>query len=208
MKVLVLGANGKVGTQVTKLLLQAGHDVVAFTHGKNLLPKTNRLTVIQGDVKQKADITHALQGCDAVISTLGSWGTPTKDILSKGMEQLIPAMQEQGVNRIVSLTGSAAMVPSDNWSVAGKLARFFLHLIAPKILDDGEQHIALLMASNLEWTVVRSPVMNNWGVAAYTLTNKLPGALETINRAAVAEAMVDQLSDQTHLRQAPHIHRA
>jgi len=208
MKVLVLGANGKVGTHVTHMLLEAGHSVIAFIHGANTLPDHHQLKVVQGDVKQQADVSGALQGCDAVISTLGSWGTSTKDILSKGMEQLIPTMQEQGITRVISLTGSAAMVPSDDWGAAGKLARFFLHLAAPKILEDGEKHIALLMGSNLAWTVIRSPVMNDHGAIAYELNNKLPGALETIHRAAVAKAMVDQLADQTHVRQAPHIHRA
>ena len=207
MNVVVFGANGKVGSIVVAKLLDAGHGVTAFVYGNSSFQAHPKLTVVSGNVKEAHDVHQALAGADVVISTLGSWGTKTKDILSSGMQTIIPAMQTHGIQRIVSLTGSAAQAPGDTWGPMGKLNHLLLRLVAPKILRDGEQHIQLLHASNLDWTVVRSPVMNESGTERYALTTTLPGLLETINRHAVAQCLVDQLSDTEHVKQAPHLHR-
>ena len=207
MHVVVFGANGKVGSIVVAKLLENGHRVTAFVYGRNSFRAHPKLTMFQGNVKQASDVQQALKGAEAVISTLGSWGTKTKDILATGMQVIIPAMQSQGVSRIVSLTGSAAQAPHDHWGITSKLSRQLLVLVAPKILKDGEDHIQLLNKSTLDWTVVRSPIMNELGNDTYSLTSKLPGLFETINRHAVAQAIIDQLEDDTFICQAPHIHR-
>jgi nucleoside-diphosphate-sugar epimerase len=208
MHVVVFGANGKVGSLVVAALLKKGYQVTAFIHGHNNLPQNPSLTVVTGDIKNSQDVSKALEGATSVISALGSWGTPTKDILTEGMKTIIPAMRQHGIKRIVSLTGSAAYKPGDHWGVFAKLARRGLMLAAPKILQDGERHIRLLMDSDLAWTVLRSPVMSNSGSDHYILNDKVPGALETINRAAVAQALVNQLSDELYVKLAPHLHRA
>lgn len=208
MKVIVFGANGRVGSLVVKELLARGHEVTAFVHGNNSFASHPLLHVVSGDVQDPQDVVGALKNVQVVISTLGSWGTPTKDILSKGMQAIVPAMQAQGLTRIVSLTGSAACKPGDNWGFFAKLARQGLKLIAPEILKDGEQHIQTLIDSGLQWTVVRSPVMKDGDSTSYTLNDKVPGALERVNRQAVAKALVDRLSNETFVQQAPHIHQA
>lgn len=207
MKVTVFGANGKVGSLVIAKLLENGHDVTAFVYGKHALPQNEKLTVYQGNVKVADDVEMALKGTTAVISTLGSWGTSTKDILSEGMRIIIPIMEQQGIKRIVSLTGSAACTPGEKLSLPGKMARQLLYRIAPKILDDAEKHIVSLATSDLEWTVLRSPVMNNLGRKTYRLDNLLPSMLATINRKAVASALIDILESGKYIHEAPHIHR-
>lgn len=207
MKVIVFGANGKVGSIVTQKLLAADHEVVAFIHGQNTLADHPHLRVVQGDIRNTTDVKDALLGVDAAISTLGSWGTKSKDILTVGMHSVIPAMQAQGIQRIVSLTGSGAKAPGDKWGVIGKSGRLLLKVIAPKILADGEDHLSQLAASSLDWTVVRSPVMNNKGTTNYHLNEHIPGPFDTINRHAVAQAMVDQLTSTDFVKKSPHIHR-
>ena len=76
------------------------------------------------------------------------------------------------------------------------------------MVADGEEHMAVLRASDLDWTVLRSPVMNTLGEETYKLSEKLSGATATIHRQAVAQAMVDQISDTNWLHKAPTIWRA
>lgn len=207
MTIIVFGANGKVGSRVVETLLNRGHTVIAFVHSKHAQKERKNLSFYTGDVKNQRDVTTAMKGADAVMSALGSWGTPTKDIVSSGMRTIIPAMQELGIRRIISLTGSGAIAPGDRLGIAGKLAHMLFSLTAHKILEDGEKHIALLAASGLDWTVIRSPIMKNSDDTSYILTDKLPGMLETISRQSVANAMVDQLENTEFTAQAPHIHR-
>lgn len=207
MKVVVFGANGKVGSIVTDTLLQAGHEVRAFAHKGATLHEHPNLEIVQGDIYEAPQVAAAIQGMDAVISTLGSWGTPKKDILTVGMRHIIPAMQEHGVNRIISLTGAEARAYDDELSVLHRINHFILGKVAGEILEDGETHLQLLADSESDWTVIRSPIMTNSGKKKYSLSNHRPHAWARINRTAVATALVSQLVDTQYYRQAPYIHR-
>lgn len=207
MKVVVFGASGKVGQKVVAELLGRGHEVRAFTYGTSPFDPQANLQVVTGDVKDLIIVKAAIKDQDAVISTLGSWGTKTKDILSEGMKNIIPAMDAFGVKRIVSLTGADARSLTDKPSLINKLTRPFLKLVAPKILADGEKHIELLAMSDLDWTVIRSPVMNEKGDSGYWLANEPTFPWQTINRDSVVAALVDVAESGGWSKQAPIIFR-
>lgn len=210
MQITIFGGGGRVGSLVVAAALQQGHEVVAFVHSEPRFAKSPHLKVVKGDIHDEAAVASALTGSQAVISTLGSWGTPTKDILTIAMQHIIPAMQAGGVQRIVSLTGSDARAVGDSLSLMHRLSHASIKL-APglrKILADGEQHIKLLEASGLDWTVVRSPVMNGRGnPARYELTDKRSLPWATINRESVALSLLQLIGDTKHARQAPYISR-
>ena len=207
MKVVVFGASGKVGQKVVAELLGRGHDVRAFIYGNSPFDDHPKLEVVSGDVKDLNSVEGAINGQDAAISALGSWGTKTKDILSEGMKNIIPAMESGGVTRVISLTGADARYSADKVGVINKLTRPFLKLFAPKILTDGEKHIELLASSNLDWTVIRSPVMSEKGGVNYKLANKPTLPWRTINRNSVVSALVDVLEQNKFIKQAPVIFR-
>lgn len=205
--ITVFGANGRVGRLVVAGLLDRGHTVTAFVHSAGDMKDTDQLRVIQGDIYDAESVGGALAGADAVISALGSWGTPGKDILSKGMANIIPAMQSHGVKRIISLTGAEARTRGDQRSLVHRVAHLAASMFAGKILRDGESHIEQLETSSLDWTVVRSPVMNEKGSTHYLLKMKRPYPWQTIHRQAVADAMVQQLNDSHFSNRSPFITR-
>ncbi len=208
MKVVVFGASGGVGSRVVELLLAEGEEVFAVVHNNDIFQGTPHLHVRKLDVHDTAAVTEVLQGAGAVVSTLSSWASKQGDVLSSAMRAIIPAMDANGIKRIVSLTGNAAFTPDDKPSFAQKAGRTMLHKIAPKVITDGEKHMAILRESYLDWTVLRSPTMNNLGKDSYILSAKLSNPTDTINRQAVAKAMVVELHEGTWLRQAPNIWRA
>lgn len=208
MQITVFGANGKVGRLVVGELLARHHQVVAVVHSKSPFTDDSNLRVVKGDVYLPRQVAEAVAGSQAVISTLGSWGTPGKDVLSVGMANIIPAMQANGIRRIVSLTGSGAFAAGDDISSLDSATHTLMDLAAGKVLRDGEQHIRLLQASGLDWTVLRSPVMTNGSVTAYRLQPGRPLPWATISRYTVAHAMADQFADASFLYQAPFIVRA
>ncbi len=207
MNVVVFGASGKVGQKVVAELLVRGNIVTAFVFGSSPFLDHINLKVIQGNVKNYDNVLQALKGSDVVISTLGSWGTKTKDILSAGMKNIIPAMEAENIKRIISLTGADAHASGDKVGIVNYLSRTLFGFIAGKVLKDGELHIHMLEDSNLEWTVLRSPVMNEKGHKKYLLSNKLPKPWATINRDAVATAMVDLIATKKWIQKTPIISR-
>lgn len=207
-QITVFGANGKIGSRIVKLLLKKGYKVVAFVHENNNVSSKPNLRIFQGDVHNPVDVQKATEGSDVVVSALGSWGAPKKDVLGSGMHSIIPAMQANKIKRIVSLTGSDAKDPHDKPSIFNRVSHAFFEAAAFKIKHDGERHMRLLRASNLDWTVLRSPVMNDAGEKGhYALRMTIPGVFATINRDDVAAAMVYLAETGEYSRKSPIIYR-
>lgn len=206
MIITVFGANGRVGSLVVQKLAEQGHTVRAFVHGE---PKQrlSSVTYMQGDVADATSVAEVLQGAEAVVSALGSWGTKDKNILTVAMKAVIPLMEAQGIRRIVSLTGADARVEGERHPIISRFSHAAFTRIAPKIMHDGEAHIALLKQSQLDWTVLRSPVMNEKGRGVYVLNGVYPMPWQTIHRHAVAQAMVDQVAVADFIKAAPYLHR-
>lgn len=208
MQITVFGAAGKVGRQVVTVALARGHKVVGFVHNSSGLPKNKNLRIVNGDVYNPEAVEEAIKGSDAVISALGSWGTPKKDIVKSGIKNIIPAMEKNKVSRIVSLTGHGANAPGDEFDLLHIISRWMLVILAPKILHDGEDHIEQLAASKLDWTVIRSSLMEEHGNPnRFTITLKRPLPLAMIHRHAVATCLVDLAESTDFNKQAPFILR-
>ena len=208
MQITVFGASGKVGKQVVELALAQKLEVVAFVHSKNPFEPKPGLSVVKGDINDAEAVKKAVEGSDAVISTLGSWGTKDKNSLTVGMRNIIPAMETSKPTRLITLTGSGATWSGDKPSIFDKASHILLGLVARKILEDGEEHLRLLDASDLDWTAIRSPVMSSKSVSGYKLSYKPPSLVAKIPREAVAKCLIDQIEDIDFIRQAPHIHHA
>lgn len=207
MQVTIFGANGKVGSLITTIALDRGLSVVAFSHKSTPSSNSPKLIVRHGDIYNEKDVLEALSGSSIVISALGSWHTSKKNVLSIGMEKIIPAMQEASITRIISLTGADARASGDELSFIHKISHAAIKATNGKIMRDAEIHISLLEKSMLDWTVLRSPVMNESGRSDYRLTNHRPKPWQTINRHAVALSMVDLVFDNNYSRKAPYISR-
>ena len=206
-QVTVFGANGQVGSRIVEELLTRGYQVVAFVHNSHQLPVSDTLQIIQGDIYNPSDVDAAIAGSMAVVSALGSWGTPNKDILTAGMRNIIVSMNHHNVARIVSLTGAEARAPGDVLSIVHRMMHTFLGVVARKVLIDGERHIALLAQSQLKWTVVRSPIMTSRQLikSRYALSMHRPRPWRTISRRSVVVSMVDLISDAEWINKAPYV---
>ena len=208
MKIIVFGANGRVGRLVVSKLLEKRHTVTAFVYGPHSLIKAPKLRIVEGSVESKSVVSDAVAGSDVIISTLGSWGTKNKNILSVGMSSILPAAKKHGVNRIISLTGADATFSDEKVNILRKLTRLILKIIVPRILYDAENHMVLLRNSAIGWTVVRSPVMSDKGIQNnYTLSRKPPKPWRSVLRVDVADAIVDIVEANNWKYEAPFINK-
>jgi uncharacterized protein YbjT (DUF2867 family) len=209
MKIVVFGATGRVGQKVVRHLLADGHQVRAAIHEESPFEPHDKLEIVQGDIHDPQFVIRAIQGYEAVASTLGSWGTATKDIQVAGMQNIIPAMQAAGIKRIVSITGAGAFDESDHPSWLDKFSRFLISKGASKVFRDGEEHIRLLRRSELDWTVLRSPVMQENGAPGhFVLNDRFPAPWATIVREDVASAICILVAGNDWMKHSPFIHRS
>ncbi|WP_107837995.1 NAD(P)-dependent oxidoreductase [Metasolibacillus meyeri] len=151
MKILILGATGRVGSHLLKYILNDGHHVTALVRMPEKIQMNNeKLTIIQGDVLDKDAIVTALHDIDVVISALNTDGTTT---LSKSMPLIIEALQNRNIQRIITI-GTAGILQSRNTS---GLLRYQSSESKQKSARAAIEHhkvYELLNQSNLDWTIV------------------------------------------------------
>lgn len=107
MKVCILGATGRVGSNIIKLALKDLAEVTALARDVNRMEiHHERLRVIEGNAWNENDIKKAIEGSDIVISALG---TDQNGTLAKSMPLIIKQMKEEGIHKIITI-GTAGIL--------------------------------------------------------------------------------------------------
>lgn len=162
MKVLVIGATGGSGAAAIDELLAQGHEVTAFAR-KRVTHPSPRLRAFEGDAMNGADLERAVAGHDAVVVTLGisenallvrlrgSRSTPL-DVRSAGTANVIAAMREHGVRKLVVQTSYGVGETRDRLPLKWRL--IFWLLLKPQIADTEVQE-QLVRESGLDWVIVQ-----------------------------------------------------
>ncbi|MDD2315647.1 MAG: NAD(P)H-binding protein [Proteiniphilum sp.] len=145
-----------------------------------------------------------IQGCDAVISTLGQSKDETP-IYSLSAMHIIKAMNALHVSRYIVITGLTIDTPFDKKSFSTKMLSRFMKLRFPAIIADKQKEYSLISESTLDWTIVRLPLIEQTELKG-TIKSSLddcPG--KKISSTDLARFLISQLSDKTFVRKAPFI---
>ena len=100
MKVAVLGASGRAGSEITRELAARGHEVLAIARKPETIPAAQGVTAVTGDASKPADLAGLIAGRDAVISAL-HFDVPAETLLS--------ALRRAGVPRLLVTGGAASL---------------------------------------------------------------------------------------------------
>lgn len=151
MKILILGATGRVGSEIVNHALQDGHHVTVLVRSPEKIQINNEnLTIIQGNVLNKEDIVSVVHGNEVVISALNTDGTTT---MSESMPIIIKAMENEGIKRIITV-GTAGILQS---RTTPNLLRYQSSESKRKSTRAAEEHhkvYDLLKQTTLDWTIV------------------------------------------------------
>jgi putative NADH-flavin reductase len=202
MKVLVIGAAGKSGEALVHEALAAGHTVTAFVRSTSQYKKEN-VRVVVGDVLDAATVDVAMSGQDAVIDALGGktpWKVTTME--TNAAHIIVDAMRRNRVRRLlkISVVGAGESVKNAGFFNEHVLMRTFLK----GLLVDKAGMEAKIEGSNLDWTLVRPPMLTDHvktGIARVLSTEGGEKA-HKIGRVDLAAFMVQQLESHQYVRQA------
>lgn len=205
MRIVVFGANGGTGRLLTEQALDAGHDVVAVTRKPDRFPLAHqRLGVVEADVHDGAAVVRAVDGADAVLSTLGVPFTRKPiSIYSAGVANIGAAMEQHGVTRVV-VVSSAGTEPQRHEGAGFLMNRVMQPLVTATIgkttYADMRGMEAHLRASELEWTVMRpSGLFDAPAVSRYELNEDHADGVFT-SRADLAASMLAQVGSTRWIR--------
>lgn len=158
MQLTVFGSTGRTGRPLVEQALERGHTVVAFARNAADVPfGHDRLTVVEGDAYTGDGVREAVEGSDAVVSVLGQTSAGPDDLLTVAGDHILDAVQDAGIERVVTLVGAGVRTDSDDPSLAGRVMGTALKLVSGEVLRDAEAHVEHLRDTDLDWTVVRVP---------------------------------------------------
>ena len=194
MKVAVLGASGRAGSEIAKELSARGHQVLAIARKPEAIPQLPGVIAKAGDAFSPA-LADLIRGADAVISAL-HFDVPAATLLS--------ALKQAGVPRLL-VTGGAAnleVAPGkrliDDPSFPAEWKDIALGGIA--FLD------ALRTETEIDWTffspaalIFEGPRLGTYRGGTDQLLTGADGESK-ISFADYAIAMVDELEQHRHSR--------
>ena len=209
MKLTVFGATGQTGKEVVAQALEEGDEVVAYARNPAKLGIANdRLTVVQGELSDRGQIERAIAGADAVVSTLGPRGGSRDKPLTRGMQNIVAAMDKLGVRRIIITSTLSAKDQNDKPELRARALVFLVKLAMRPAYDEVVSVADTLRASDLDWTILRMTMLNNKpksGKVSAGYLGRSEVAASFIARADIAGFILLCLREGKYVRQAPAI---
>lgn len=204
MRVAVIAANGRSGKVFVETALAAGHKVRAGVYGANNLTPHARLEVVTCDATNDSDLARLIAGQEAVVSFIGHVKGSPPDVQTKAMRALVQAMRHQEMARVISLTGTGVRFPGDKITLVDRILNLGVRIVDPARVKDGREHVRILQASNLDWTVIRVLKLQQADSRPFSLRPHGPTKWYT-NRQEVARAVLQVLEGASFIKQAPII---
>ncbi|MEX0845326.1 MAG: SDR family oxidoreductase [Balneolaceae bacterium] len=190
MNVLVIGANGQIGTRLVQKLKESSHHPKAMVREESQIEKFDAegIETVLADLEE--DFGHAFQEVEAVVFTAGSGGhTPksqTKVIDRDGAIKAIKEAQKAEVKRFIMVSALKANRSSENWSEAMQ------HYYEAKSAAD-----EYLRNSGLDYTILMPGRLSNEdGTGNIDLGERIELDNRSITRDDVASVIVEILDQE------------
>lgn len=207
MVITVFGATGRTGRHVVERALSAGHTVIALVRDREKAHwDYARLRLIEGDALDPDDVDRAVRGAGAVVSVLAPPANHPGKSITHATENIVRAMRNHGVRRLIATTGAGVSFPQDRPTALNKLIGWMVRTFSKHVYEDMKGAAERVSASELDWTLVRVPVLNDgppMGQIRVGYVGRGTGA--RLARRDMAAFLLDQLEDESHLHDAPVI---
>ncbi|MDU2098534.1 SDR family oxidoreductase [Staphylococcus haemolyticus] len=160
--VLIIGANGKVSIEATKLFLEdSNFNVDLFLRNAHRIPDyaSNRVTVYEGDAKNSKDLEQALDKVDVVFASLSG----SLDIEAQA---IVDAMSKKEVKRLIFVAA-----PGIYDELPAKFNEFNKSQFGDK-LTKYRKAADIIEASTLDYTIIRPAWLTFKNETDYEVTSK------------------------------------
>lgn len=213
-RILLYGATGRTGSLVLKYAMEKGYEVTALVRNPDKInEKSAKLKIVKGSPANFDDVKMAMQGCDAVISTLA--GLSESDIITfkkvipthlmkTAMQNTVKSMSLAGIKKVAVLTSLGV---GDSYAIAPWFMKLGIKLTNLKIsFADHNAQESVLMKSGLDWIIVRPVGLNdNEELKNLAISYNSKPEKFSISRKQVARFLVDALENNDFVHKTPVI---
>ena len=151
MKILVIGASGRVGTDLVKQLLADNHQLIGTTRQKEKLFNDDNYSQLDLDITAEKDAIQQQieQDIDAVYFVAGSGGKDVLEVDLHGAVKTMQAVEDKGIKRYIMLS-TVFSLDTSKWDSPG-IADLKEYYICKHYADQW-----LVNNSSLDYTIVQA----------------------------------------------------
>jgi len=203
--IAVIGGTGKSGKYLVGQLLSRGQAFKLLVRDAKKSPFHHPLIeLVEGDARQYAAVQSLIQGCGAVISTLGQ-PKGESPIFSAATANVLRAMGEYGVNRYILTTGLNVDTPWDKKGAKTSAATEWMKVNYAATTADKQREYSLLTESDIDWTLVRLPLIELTESEGKMVVSLEDCRGEKISSTDLANFLIAQLVEIAYLRKSPFL---
>ena len=207
--VALLGATGMTGGFLLEDLLTSGYQVRALARSPQKLDAmSSRITVVKGDATNPEAIKELLNGSDIIISAIGPVngdGLAAKTISTRTTGNIIKTMREFSIERYIVVSGAAVTVPGDSRNITGWLVQKSAMLTLRDTLKDKQAEYQLLADSDINWTLVRCPLISDDPFLAPAIESLASPSAFSLRAGELSRFIVEIVGSGRFIRQAPFL---
>ena len=207
-RIAVLGGGGRTGKYVVTQLLSQGYSLrLLLRNPENFQFESPDIEIVKGDAIDVEAIRSLIEGCQAVISTVGQ----RKDeplVASQATLNVLEVMSEYRIKRYILVAGLNVDTPFDKKSAETRAATEWMKMNFPLIHADRQKTYSILSASDLNWTLVRVPFIEFTDTKDKTMVSLEDCPGNKISAADIANFVIEQLSVDNYIKKSPFISNA
>ena len=165
------------------------------------------LTIVEGELNDQMMIERAVNTADAVICVLGPRSGSKDKPITRGMQNIIVAMNKYDVRRLIVSSTLSVKDPNDLPDFKAKVLVNFVKLTMRAAYEEIISVAETVRKSDLNWTILRLTTLNNNPKSGKVRVGYL-GKGEVglrISRADLAQFMLKQVQNTKYLQQSPVI---
>lgn len=205
----LLGATGMVGGYLLDEALARGYAVRALSRSPEKLDAyRDRITIVQGDARDRGTIRELLRGSTAVVSALGpvrADGDAARFVNTAVTRNVLDEMAEGTADFYIAVSGAAVVMPGDERNLLGWWIRKLAQLGLRSTLQDKQAEYALLASSEANWTLVRCPLIDPEPYRSVPqLSVQTPPAFR-VRAGELAHFMLDQVASREYAGRGPFL---
>lgn len=204
--IAVIGGTGKSGKYLVQHLLEKGYHIkLLLRTPENFTIKNPLIEIVKGDARDYDAVNTLIKDCTVVMSAL-SQPIGEESIFSDAARNITQSMVSNGIKRYIVIAGLNVDSPFDKKNEKVKEATDWMYKNYPKTTIDRQVEYEILTKTDLNWTMVRLPLIIQTGERFETEANLEDCKGENISAADLAEFLVSQIDDVTYTKQSPFLY--